>query len=71
MVSATAAGRRRYEAIASSRRTVMSRVMAEFDLAEREQLASLLERFVVSLDREADRAAMSARLSRPTERRDG
>jgi DNA-binding MarR family transcriptional regulator len=71
MVSATDAGHRRYEAIASSRRTVMSRVMAEFDLGERDQLASLLERFVVSLDREADRAARSARTSRPTERRDG
>jgi DNA-binding MarR family transcriptional regulator len=70
-VSPTASGRRRYDAIASSRREVMSRVMDEFDLAEREQLASLLERFVVSLDREADRAARSARSSRPPERRDG
>jgi DNA-binding MarR family transcriptional regulator len=71
MVSATPTGRTRFDAISSSRRAVMSRVMAEFDLEEREQLASLLERFVVSLDREADRAAPSTRVSRPTERRDG
>jgi DNA-binding MarR family transcriptional regulator len=53
MVSATATGRTRFDVIAASRRAVMSRVMAEFDLNERQKLASMLERFVASLDREA------------------
>jgi DNA-binding MarR family transcriptional regulator len=54
MVSATAAGRARHEAVAGRRRKAMETMLAEFDDAERQQLADLLERFVAALDHLAD-----------------
>jgi DNA-binding MarR family transcriptional regulator len=50
MVSATAAGRHRYDAIAARRREVMSELLSAFDADERRELAGLLERFVAALD---------------------
>jgi DNA-binding MarR family transcriptional regulator len=50
MVSATATGRERYEAIARCRRSFMDQVMRSFSLDERLQLASLLERLVSAAD---------------------
>jgi DNA-binding MarR family transcriptional regulator len=54
MVSATAAGRTRHEAIAGRRRKAMETMLAEFDDAERQELADLLDRFVIALDHLAD-----------------
>jgi DNA-binding MarR family transcriptional regulator len=50
MVNATGAGRSRHAAIVSRRREGLSRMLSEFDADEREQLATLLERFVAALD---------------------
>jgi DNA-binding MarR family transcriptional regulator len=61
MVTATPAGRSRFEAISSSRWAFMSRVVCEFDLEERLQLASLLERLVAAVDRVASVSGHSDR----------
>jgi DNA-binding MarR family transcriptional regulator len=53
MVSATAVGHSRFEAISGSRRAFMSSLMSEFDVEERLELASLLERLVAAVDRVA------------------
>jgi DNA-binding MarR family transcriptional regulator len=53
MVSASDAGRRRFEAIALYRRAFMADVLSVFDDDERRQLADLLDRLVRSLDRAA------------------
>jgi DNA-binding MarR family transcriptional regulator len=53
MVSASHAGRRRYEAIALYRRAFMADVLSVFDDDERRQLADLLDRLVRSVDRAA------------------
>jgi DNA-binding MarR family transcriptional regulator len=50
MVSATAAGRARHEAVAQRRRKALEVMLSEFEEDERRQLAELLERFVVALD---------------------
>jgi DNA-binding MarR family transcriptional regulator len=50
MVSATAAGRARHEAVAQRRRKALEAMLSEFEEDERRQLAELLERFVVALD---------------------
>ena len=50
MVSATPAGRERYEAISRSRRAFMAEVLETFDGEERNELASLLERLVRAVD---------------------
>ncbi len=54
MVSATPAGRARHEAVAGRRRTALEAMLGEFDDAERQQLADLLERFVAALDHLAE-----------------
>jgi DNA-binding MarR family transcriptional regulator len=54
MVSATAAGRARHEAIAQRRRKALEAMLGEFDESERRELADLLERFVVALDHLAE-----------------
>lgn len=53
-VRITAAGRSRHEEAAARRSQVMERLLAEFDPAEQETLAALLERFVAALDRLVD-----------------
>lgn len=53
-VRITEAGRARYEEAASRRGSVMEQLLTEFDDAEQEQLAALLERFVAALDRVVD-----------------
>jgi DNA-binding MarR family transcriptional regulator len=53
MVSASDAGRHRFEAIALYRRAFMTDVLSAFDDDERRQLADLLERLVTSVDRAA------------------
>ena len=53
MVSATAAAAR-HEAIAGRRRKAMETMLAEFDDAERQRLADLLDRFGPALDHLAD-----------------
>ena len=50
MVSATATGRDRYEAIATCRRTFMEQVLRSFSADERQQLVSLLDRLVAASD---------------------
>ena len=50
MVSATDAGRQRHAAIARRRRHSMARMLGEFDVDERRQLADLLDRLVAALD---------------------
>lgn len=50
LASATAAGRRTVRRVARLRATGMERLLEPFDDTEREQLAELLERFVVSID---------------------
>jgi DNA-binding MarR family transcriptional regulator len=50
MVSATKHGLERHRAIVAGRQTSMQAVLAGFTGAEREQLASLLERFVTAID---------------------
>jgi DNA-binding MarR family transcriptional regulator len=50
MVSATAAGRARHDAVAQRRRKALEVMLSEFDEEERRQLAELLERFVLALD---------------------
>ena len=54
VVSITPLGRERHEAIARRRRETMAVLMAEFDPAERRDLASLMGRFVKALDELAD-----------------
>jgi len=49
-VRATAAGRRTVEHVSRLRTTGMERLLEQFDAAEREQFADLLERFVTSID---------------------
>jgi DNA-binding MarR family transcriptional regulator len=65
MVSATAVGRRRYEAIARQRRAVMAEMLAAFDHDERQRLADLLERFVVALDGYAARMSPDSHRTPP------
>ena len=55
MVSATEAGRRRYEIIARRRARFMRDVLAPFGPEERRQLGDLLERLVASVDQVAAR----------------
>ncbi|MGD9705076.1 MAG: MarR family winged helix-turn-helix transcriptional regulator [Acidimicrobiia bacterium] len=50
MVSVTTTGRRCHDAVAQRRRQTLSALLAEFDPAERGQLAALLERFVRAID---------------------
>ncbi len=50
MVSPTALGLRRHDAIAIRRRESMSTLLAEFTQDERRELSDLMERLVVSLD---------------------
>jgi DNA-binding MarR family transcriptional regulator len=50
MVSATEVGRQRHEAIAACRRAFMDQVLRTFNLDERLQMASLLERLVAAAD---------------------
>ena len=50
MVSVTDAGRQRHAAIARRRRHSMARMLGEFDVDERRQLADLLDRLVAALD---------------------
>lgn len=50
MVSASQAGRDRHAQAAQRREQLMTHIMAEYDSAEFEQLAILMERFVRSLD---------------------
>jgi DNA-binding MarR family transcriptional regulator len=54
MVSATAAGRARHEAIAQRRRKALEAMLGEFEEPERRELADLLERFVIALDHLAE-----------------
>jgi DNA-binding MarR family transcriptional regulator len=54
MVSATAAGHERHEAIARRRRQTMECMLSAFDAEERRTLAGLLERFVAALDHVAE-----------------
>jgi DNA-binding MarR family transcriptional regulator len=57
MVSATDAGRARYEVIAGCRRRFIRAALLPFDTDERGQLAELLERLVASVDRVASEAS--------------
>jgi DNA-binding MarR family transcriptional regulator len=50
MVSASEVGRERHAEAAARREQLMQHIMAEYDAAEFEQLAHLMERFVRSLD---------------------
>jgi DNA-binding MarR family transcriptional regulator len=50
MVSATDDGRNRHAAIARRRRDSLARMLGEFNLDERRQLADLLDRLVAALD---------------------
>lgn len=50
-VSATDAGRRRHESFAAARLQLLTTMLGAFDSEERDTLATLLERFVVALDR--------------------
>jgi DNA-binding MarR family transcriptional regulator len=50
MVSATAEGRERFQAIAKCRRAFLDRVMTTFSADERREMASLLERLVAATD---------------------
>jgi hypothetical protein len=65
MVSATDAGRQRHAAIARRRRHSMARMLGEFDVDERRQLADLLDRLRAALDHLAadlpDRCRLAAR----------
>jgi DNA-binding MarR family transcriptional regulator len=54
IVSATPEGRDRHAVFATSRRVLLKNLLAEFEPAERDQLADLLERFVGALDRYVD-----------------
>jgi DNA-binding MarR family transcriptional regulator len=54
MVSATAAGRARHDAVARRRREALEAMLGEFDAEERRELAELLERFVTALDHLAE-----------------
>ncbi len=50
-VSTTPAGRARHKIIAARRGEALGAMLADFDDAERHQLADLIERFVTALDR--------------------
>ena len=50
MVSITDDGRQLHSAISRRRRRSMARMLGEFELEERRELAELLERFVLALD---------------------
>jgi len=50
MVTASVEGRARHALIAARRRGAMARLLCDFDLGERRELAALLERFVAALD---------------------
>jgi DNA-binding MarR family transcriptional regulator len=50
MVSASAGGHLRHEAIAGRRRETLATMLSAFDPDERRMLAALLERFVAALD---------------------
>jgi DNA-binding MarR family transcriptional regulator len=51
VVAATAAGRSRHDAVTKRRWHSLALMLSEFDPEERAQLADLLDRFVVALDR--------------------
>ncbi len=50
MVSSTALGTRRHEAIEARRRETLATMLGPFTVEERRELAELLDRFVVALD---------------------
>ena len=68
MVSASTAGRARHAQAAARREELMQHIMAEYDTVEFEQLATLMERFVRSLDEFVDGLDHSIQ-SEPVERR--
>jgi DNA-binding MarR family transcriptional regulator len=66
MVRVSTEGRRRHTAVAGRRSTAMAMLLSEFDTDEREQLAGLLDRFVIALDGSIDSLRSAAPTRLPT-----